>query len=151
MRRLKNKRAVTYRRREKTEHRAAGNAANVGFFSEIKRIAASLLRDSREGKNYSRKENHTFSQRTLVCKNFCFCRKGEPRNFNNMCAPKYCAARKTPIAPSKARAMGLSFSLGISQASARREMRELNTYSRKENHAFPQRTPICRYLGLRKG
>ena len=58
---------------------------------------------------YSRKENHTFPQRTPICKYLCFCRKGEPRNFNNMRAPKYCAARKTLNAAPLARrcALGL--------------------------------------------
>ena len=38
--------------------------------------------------NNSRKENHTFSQRTLVCKNFCFCRKGEAARLKICVPPK---------------------------------------------------------------
>ena len=46
--------------------------------------------------------------RTRICKNFCFRRKGEAARFCNMRALNYRAARKTPIAPSIARAMGFS-------------------------------------------
>ena len=62
MRRFKNKRAVTYRRREKTEHRAAGNAANVGFSlksSESQHLFCEIR--AKDKINNSRKQNRAFS------------------------------------------------------------------------------------------
>ena len=48
-----------------------------------------------------------FRRATLFANTFARAGKVKPRNFDNMRAPKHCAARKTPIAPSIARAMGV--------------------------------------------
>ena len=49
--------------------------------------------------------------RTPICKYFCFRRKDEPRNFNNMRAPKYCAARKTPTVSGRAACRGVALKI----------------------------------------
>ncbi|HIY96312.1 MAG TPA: hypothetical protein H9729_01345, partial [Candidatus Borkfalkia excrementigallinarum] len=51
------------------------------------------------------------------------------RHFNNMCAPKYAAVRKTPTVKRLCRApWGFPINLGVSQATACRETREQNRF-----------------------
>ena len=64
---------------------------------------------------------------------------GEVARFNNMRALNYRATRAEPSIRRK------------SQASARRDFREPNIYSRKQNHISAPAHSICRYLGSRKG
>ena len=64
-----------------------------------------------------------------------------------MCALKNAAKRENPAVRLTPTA-GCLFIRRKSQATARRDFREHN-YSRKQNHTFAQRTPICRHIGLR--
>ena len=87
---------------------------------------------------------------TLFANTFARAGKVKPRNSDNMRAPNYCAARKTPIAPSIARARGFALKSRKFVLSAQNKFCEYNQ-SRKGNRNFPQRNSIWQSFALRKG
>ena len=132
-----NKRAVTDRRREKTGGQPAERAC-PRVFSEIKQKLSSLLRDfARRLKQITRASKTAHSDNKVIAQHCQFCMNARKRSLRKidcvrcvsapifaktfafagkvsrailiLCVRRNIAPqRKTPIAPSKARTMGLS-------------------------------------------